>query len=151
MEAPALQPVTGATLEGVPLSFNRKPDERLRPWVSRSMVAVATQAGHETLEGLLCNDAAYLRCAVGSDWVAHTAEGPLDIRDQTFLCGQHTRSMPMQFSGGIKVVGLMLRPGALWARMARTSCAASWQICARSWSVKAAVSTSFVKSGSASA
>lgn len=112
---PSLEPQTGATSEGVPLAFNREPDGRLRNWVSRSMVAVATGSKSDTLEGLLCNDSSYLRSAVGVDWVAETADGPLELRDETFLCGQHSKAMPLRYSGGIKVAGLMLRPGALHA------------------------------------
>lgn len=111
--APRLNSETGATSEGVPLAFNREPDERLRHWVSRSMVAVASEAESVTLKGLLCNDSSYLRSAVGVDWVAGTADGPLPIRDETFLCGQHSKVMPLSYRGGIKVAGLMLRPGAL--------------------------------------
>ena len=37
----------------------------------------------------------------------------MNIRDETFLCGQHSKVMPLRYSGGIKVAGLMLRPGAL--------------------------------------
>ncbi|QFT76179.1 helix-turn-helix domain-containing protein [Erythrobacter sp. THAF29] len=110
---PPFDSVTGATQEGTPLSLNRQPDERLRPWVGRSMVAYAYTDSDEIVHGHLCNDMAYLRTAVGVDWVAGTADGPLDIRDETFLCGQHTRVMPMSYRGGIRVAGLMLRPGAL--------------------------------------
>lgn len=112
---PALNPATGATSDGVPLAFNRAPDSRLSEWVGRSMVAVAHGSDDTLLQGLLCNDASYLRSAVGIDWVARTADGPLAIRDMTFLCGQHSKAMVLDYSGGIKVVGLMLRPGALRA------------------------------------
>ncbi|MCK0127047.1 helix-turn-helix domain-containing protein [Erythrobacter sp. F6033] len=104
---------TGATDEGDPLSINRAPDKRIRPWVSRSMVAYAYPNGTETLQGVLCNDAPYLRSAVGVDWTVDTKDGELSIRDETFLCGQHSQVMPLRYSGGIKVAGLMLRPGAL--------------------------------------
>ena len=114
-EPAALKPRTGATTAGVPLAFNREPDWRLRKWVSRSMVAVAAAEDDSSLEGLLCNDAAYLRSAVEVDWVATTADGPLEIRDETFLCGQHSKAMPLRYKGGIKVAGLMFRPGAMRA------------------------------------
>lgn len=110
-----LRSATGATDEGDPLSINREPDKRISPWVSRSMVAYAYQDGDEILHGSLCNDASYLRSAVGVDWKVGTRDGELHIRDETFLCGQHSAIMPLQYSGGIKVAGLMLRPGALRA------------------------------------
>lgn len=110
---PPFESVTGATEEGTPLSLNRQPDERLRPWIGRSMVAYAYTDSDEMVHGHLCNDMAYLRTAVDVDWVAGTADGPLELRDETFLCGQHTKVMPMSYRGGIRVAGLMLRPGAL--------------------------------------
>lgn len=97
----------------MPLAFNRPPVERLEPWVGRSIVAVAHAPGDITLHGLLCNDASYLRSAVDVDWSVETADGMLAIRDETFLCGQHSKAMPLGYCGGIKVAGLMLRPGAL--------------------------------------
>ncbi len=112
---PTFRSETGSTPEGAPLAFNRQADERIRPWVGRSMVAFAYERGGAVVEGLLCNDSAYLRSAVGIDWVAGTADGKLALRDETFLCGQHSKAMPLQYAGGIKVAGLMLRPGALRA------------------------------------
>ncbi|TRD11485.1 AraC family transcriptional regulator [Erythrobacter insulae] len=108
-----LHSTTGVTGEGDPLSTNRAPDKRIRPWVSRAMVAYAFQQGDGALSGSLCNDAPYLRSAVGVDWTVGTRDGELEIRDETFLCGQHSKVMPLRYSGGIKVAGLMLRPGAL--------------------------------------
>lgn len=108
-----LLPRTGALSEGIPLAFSRAPDERLEPWVGRSMVAVAKGSDHTTLSGFLCNDASYLRSAVEVDWTVETDQGRFSIRDETFLCGQHSKAMPLSYSGGIKVAGLMLRPGAL--------------------------------------
>ena len=112
---PPLSPATGATADGVPLAFNRAPDAHLRDWVGRSMVAVAHGSDATVLQGLLCNDASYLRSAVAIDWVARTADGPMPIRDMTFLCGQHSEAMSLDYTGGIQVAGLMLRPGALRA------------------------------------
>lgn len=63
--------------------------------------------------GLLCNDAGYVRTATGGvAWTCGTAEGEVRIKDESFLCGQHSKAMPMQYVGGIKVAGFMLRPGA---------------------------------------
>ncbi len=79
------------------------------------MVAFASRPDRQTLQGLLFNDSAYLRCAVGVDWIAGTANGPLPLRDQAFISGQHSKAMSLVYTGGIKVAGLMLRPGALSA------------------------------------
>nr|WP_137676911.1 DUF6597 domain-containing transcriptional factor [Parerythrobacter lutipelagi] len=106
---------TGETLDGVPLSLNRQPAKDLEPWLGRAMVAFAYDRTGAHATGTLCNDASYLRSAVGVDWTVGTADGPLKIRDQTFLCGQHSRSWPLEYTGGIKVAGLMFRPGAIRA------------------------------------
>jgi AraC-like DNA-binding protein len=106
---------TGKTPDGVPLALNRPPAKDLEPWVSRAMVAFAYDRTSALAMGTLCNDAAYIRSAVGVNWIVGTAEGPLQIRDQTILCGQHSRAWPLEYSGGIKVAGLMMRPGAMRA------------------------------------
>ncbi|MEP3422740.1 MAG: helix-turn-helix domain-containing protein [Erythrobacter sp.] len=115
-----LRSETGTAEDGTPLAFNRCPDDRIRPWVGRSMVAFAYSKSAKDQQqamvyGQLCNDCAYLRTAVGVDWTAGTAQGPMEFRDETFLCGQHSTVMPLRYAGGIKVAGLMLRPGALHA------------------------------------
>ena len=106
---------TGSTEDGVPLALNRQADARIRPWAARAMVAYAYERENQMIYGQLCNDSAYLRCAVNVDWTAGTADGPMELRDETFLCGQHSAVMPLRYSGGIKVAGLMLRPGAMRA------------------------------------
>ncbi|MFZ1743417.1 MAG: helix-turn-helix domain-containing protein [Pontixanthobacter sp.] len=105
------------TKDGVPLALNRPPAPDLEPWLGRVMVAIADAPAEAVNNGWLCNDAAYIRTAIGVDWSVETADGRLDIRDDTFLCGQHSKSMPLRYVGGIKVSGVMLRPGsinALW-------------------------------------
>ncbi|GAA4641971.1 hypothetical protein GCM10023115_02920 [Pontixanthobacter gangjinensis] len=116
-EGHSLRPKTGATRDGVPLALNRPPSPDLEPWIARIMVAIADAPDDAVNEGWLCNDAGYVRTAIGADWTAGTADGPLEIRDESFLCGQHSKSMPLRYVGGIKVAGVMLRPGsinALW-------------------------------------
>ncbi len=110
-----LQPETGATKDGVPLSLNRPPAHDLEPWLARIMVAIAQAPDDFSVSGLLCNDAGYVRTAIGVDWTVGTADGELRIRDETFLCGQHSKAMPLDYVGGIKVAGFMLKPGAMRA------------------------------------
>ena len=112
---PALQPMTGATRDGVPLSLNRAPATDLDPWIARMMVAIAPSRDEVVRDGLLCNDAGYVRTAIGADWTAETADGQVELRDESFLCGQHSKAMPLTLTGGIIVSGFMLRPGAIRA------------------------------------
>ena len=114
-EAPTMEPRTGATRDGVPLALNRPPAEDLQPWLGRIMVAIADAPADLATSGLLCNDAGYVRTAIGVDWTCGTADGEVRIRDESFLCGQHSKAMPLDYVGGIKVAGFMLRPGAMRA------------------------------------
>lgn len=110
-----MEPRTGATRDGVPLSLNRPPADDLSPWLGRVMVAIADAPADLAVSGLICNDAAYVRTAIGVDWTCGTADGQVRIRDESFLCGQHSKAMPLDYVGGIKVAGFMLRPGAMRA------------------------------------
>lgn len=107
------KPITGATPDGVPLSLNRAPATDLEPWVARVMVAMADARDDTTQTGYLCNDAAYVRTAIGADWDVETADGNLDIRDRTFLCGQHSKAWKLRYRGPVIVAGFMLKPGAM--------------------------------------
>lgn len=112
---PALHPKTGATKDGVPLSFNRAPAHDLEPWIARMMVAMAPAQDEIARAGLLCNDAGYVRTAIGAKWAAETADGKVCLSDESFVCGQHSKAMPISLVGGIMVSGFMLRPGAIRA------------------------------------
>ena len=107
--------MTGATPDGVPLALNRAPAADLEPWIARVMVAMADAAPDTLSSGYLCNDAAYVRTAIGADWDVETADGQVQIRDQSFLCGQHSKSWQLVYRGPVIVAGFMLRPGAIRA------------------------------------
>lgn len=79
------------------------------------MVAITHAAPDAIANGVLCNDAAYIRTAIDAHWTVETADRTMEFADQTFLCGQHSRAMPLQYLGPIKVAGIMLRPGAMRA------------------------------------
>ncbi|MDX1703059.1 MAG: helix-turn-helix domain-containing protein [Altererythrobacter ishigakiensis] len=97
------------------MSFNRSPADDLSPWVGRVMVAITHATPDAAANGVLCNDAAYVRTAVDAHWTVETADRTMEISGQTFLCGQHDHAMPLQYKGPIKVAGMMLRPGAMRA------------------------------------
>lgn len=114
-EPPEHRPVTGATADGRPLSYNRPPAPDLQPWVGRVMVALTNASPDTRTNGLLCNDAAYLRVAVDAHWEVETSDGPVPVHDRAFLTGQHRRCMRLDYRGPIRVVGMMLKPGAVRA------------------------------------
>lgn len=118
-EAPDHRPISGSTTDGQPLSFNRPPAADLEPWVGRVMVAITAAPQEVRASGLLCNDAAYLRTAVEGRWAVETRDGVIPVHNRAFLTGQHRHCMKLDYSGPIRVVGLMLRPGAvqaIWGR-----------------------------------
>ncbi len=99
----------------MPLALNRAPAADLEPWIARVMVAMADARDDSTQTGYLCNDAAYVRTAIGADWTVETADGRLEIRDETFLCGQHSKAWKLLYRGPVIVAGFMLKPGAMRA------------------------------------
>jgi len=111
----AYTPLTGATPDGVPLARNRLPATDLMPWVSRVMAALADAPVDAMSTGYLCNDAGYIRTAIGADWTTKTADGLLPLRDESFICGQHTQAMELTYRGPVIVAGIMLKPGAMRA------------------------------------
>ncbi len=109
----SITPLTGETMDGVPLSLNRAPAADLAPWISRLMVALVETPDDFETAGQLCNDAAYVRTAVEGQWAVEMQGGELPLHNETFLCGQHSHVMPLKCTGHIKVAGFMLRPGAM--------------------------------------
>lgn len=108
-------PVTGATADGVPLALNRAPAPDLEPWIARVMVAIAHAPPDTVSTGYLCNDASYVRTAIGGHWTVDTAEGEHEYCDESLVCGQHTRAWKLVYRGPVIVSGFMLKPGAFRA------------------------------------
>lgn len=113
--AQAHEPLSGATRDGNPLSFNRAPARDLEPWVGRVMVAMTDAPSDARAWGLLCNDAAYVRAAMDGQWDVATEDGVRHVHDNCFLTGQHKHCMRLDYRGPIRVAGMMLRPGAVQA------------------------------------
>lgn len=108
-------PLSGQSSDGTPLSFNRAPAQDLEPWIGRVMVAMTSTSAETVASGLLCNDASYLRSAMDAHWTVDTRDGEIALANSSFLTGQHEHSMRLSYRGPIRVVGAMLRPGALQA------------------------------------
>lgn len=113
---PALEPLTGATRDGQPLSLNRAAAPDVAPWIARIMSAEVSAPGGTVISCGMFNDSANLRVLFHGRWGAATADGPasynLGNEGQALFFGAHTRLMPITVDGSFRVAGLSLRPGA---------------------------------------
>ena len=113
---PALEPLTGATRDGQPLSLNRAAAPDIAPWVARIMSAEVNAPPGTIIRCGMFNDSASLRVLFHGRWGADTADGPasynLGNEGQALFFGAHTRTMPITVDGSFRVAGLSLRPGA---------------------------------------
>ena len=113
---PALEPLSGATRDGQPLSLNRAAAPDLSPWLARIMSAeVRAPAGAIVRCGMF-NDTGQLRVLMSGQWTAETSDGHtrhnLDNRGQALFFGPHSHAMPITVTGSFRVTGLSFRPGA---------------------------------------
>ena len=114
--SPVLEPLTGATRDGQPLSLNRAAAPDIAPWVARIMSAEVNAPPGTIIRCGMFNDSANLRVLFHGRWDADTADGPasynLGNEGQALFFGAHTRRMPVTVDGSFRVAGLSLRPGA---------------------------------------
>ena len=112
----ALEPLTGATHDGQPLSLNRAAAPDMAPWLARIMAAEVNAPPGTTIRCGMFNDTANLRVLISGRWTAETADGirryNLASESQALYFGPHSRSMPITVDGSFRVVGLSFRPGA---------------------------------------
>ena len=113
---PALEPLTGATRDGQPLSLNRAAAPDLAPWLARIMSAEVKVPSGTVIRCGMFNDTAQLRVLISGEWSAETRDGPqrFNLRNegQALFFGPHTRRMPLTVEGSFHVAGLSFRPGA---------------------------------------
>lgn len=110
-----IAPMSGATRDGQPLSYNRAPAPDLAPWVGRLYVTkVAAPADHLLSCGLL-NDTAFVRVQLQGAWVADTAAGRETLGNSALFFGPQTRRMAVSVTGPFISVGLAFTPGACHA------------------------------------
>jgi AraC-like DNA-binding protein len=111
-----LEPRTGSTRDGKPLSLNRAAAPDLVPWLARIMSAEVRLPAGATVRCGMFNDAGQLRVLMAGEWSAETSEGNrrfnLGNRGQALFFGPHSRHMPITVEGSFRVVGISFRPGA---------------------------------------
>lgn len=108
-----LNPRSGITAKGLPLSVNREPPEDLQPWVGRLVAArIETDPDHHIVCGM-CNDLVYERIIQHGVWTAQSKDGHGEFEEECLMFGPHSKYMPLTCTGSVVAIGVGLRPGAL--------------------------------------
>ncbi|MEL7199889.1 MAG: helix-turn-helix domain-containing protein [Pseudomonadota bacterium] len=107
-----VDPRSGTTRSGMPLSFNRAPAPDLDPWIARIVVAKIEAPADFELNCGICNDIAFQRVLLGGEWIAETSEGSMNIGREAILLGPHSRHMTVTCKGSLSTVNVGFRPGA---------------------------------------
>ena len=68
-----IEPLSGVTRDGQPMSYNRAPAADLAPWISRLYVTVVDAPADHRLECGLFSDTAVIRIQLRGEWTALTA------------------------------------------------------------------------------
>jgi AraC-like DNA-binding protein len=111
----AIQPASGLTREGQPLSYNRAAVPELMPWISRLYATVVKVPDDYELACGLLNDTAFMRIQLQGEWHAQTARGPLTHARAALFFGPQSHRMPVSVTGSFISIGVSLRPGACHA------------------------------------
>ncbi|WEK44532.1 MAG: AraC family transcriptional regulator [Candidatus Sphingomonas colombiensis] len=109
-----LNPRTGTSHDGHPLSLSRTPPPDLAPFVARFFLLIIERPDDSILESFLLHETAYIRVPVigqwetqvGGRWVAY--EGPM-------IFGAQRKRFPVRCAGPIIAAGFALRPAAWFA------------------------------------
>ncbi|AOL22190.1 AraC-type DNA-binding protein [Erythrobacter litoralis] len=118
-----LEPRSGATADGMPLSVNRAPATDLAPWIGRVAVTRIHAARDHEVTCSVFNDLAYARVLLAGEWIAETPAGPMKLTGEPLLVGPQARAMKLWCRGPITTVNIGLRPGALDCLLKRQAAA----------------------------
>ncbi|KPP94146.1 MAG: AraC family transcriptional regulator [Erythrobacteraceae bacterium HL-111] len=108
-----VEPRSGATADGMPLSLNRAPAPDLDPWVGRVVVTRVDVPPDFEVSCSVFNDLAYSRIVLKGDWRATTPDGKVCVERGPVLVGPQSRRMDMTCRGSFATVNIGFRPGAL--------------------------------------
>ena len=109
-----LNPRTGTSRDGHPLSLSRTPPGDLARFVARFFLLIIERPDDSLIESFLLHEAAYIRVPVIGRWETQVAgrwtpyEGPM-------VFGAQRRRFPVRCTGPIVAAGFMLRPAAWFA------------------------------------
>lgn len=107
-----IAPVSGATRDGQPLSYNRAPAADLGPWVARLYYTEVDAPADHVLSCGLLNDTPFVRVQVKGQWTAETAGGRMEMGSAALFFGPQTRRMSITVRGPFLSLGFALCPGA---------------------------------------
>lgn len=106
-----LDPRTGHTRQGLPVSRNRQPADDLARHVARLFVTIIDQpVGHSTADFLL-NDAAFVRVLPRGYWEAEVSPGEWRQFGGAVMFGAQVRPQRVRCTGPMAVAGFSVRPG----------------------------------------
>ncbi|NBC88998.1 MAG: helix-turn-helix domain-containing protein, partial [Alphaproteobacteria bacterium] len=108
-----VEPRSGATANGMPLSLNRAPAPDLDPWVGRVVVTRVHAAPDHEVHCSVFNDLAFSRVVLAGRWCAETPSGRVRVDRAAVLMGPQSRRMDLSCRGGFATVNIGFRPGAL--------------------------------------
>ncbi len=106
-----LDPQSGMTRDGQPLSFNRAPAPDLTPWIARLYAAEVEAPPEHTIVCGLFNDTSLIRIQTRGLWTAHTKDGVISHGRAALAFGPQTRRMPVTVKGSFTSIGVSLCPG----------------------------------------
>ena len=113
--APRIVSATGATSEGLPLSFNRAPCAELQPWVARIGVTAISLPQGTALECGTFSENPAMRIIYGAKWTAQTADGEMEFspgeRGLALYFGPCTKMTRLKVHGSFRVVSIYFTPG----------------------------------------
>lgn len=107
---------TGATRDGLPLSFGRVPPADLRPWIARLSVSEVVLRPGEAIACRMLHDHTVLRVIYGARWTAQTADGTFEYdpgaHGIALLFGPQSHAMRLTVYGSFKILTLNFAAGA---------------------------------------
>ena len=108
---PALEPRSGVSRDGQPLSYSRPPAEDLAPWIAWLYVSSVKMPDDHEVNCHLLSDMASIRIQLEGDWSAEHIGGPIEGDAKAFYFGPQTKAMPVKVRGSFTSIGLSLMPG----------------------------------------
>ncbi len=109
---PVLEPRSGVSRDGQPLSYSRAPAEDLAPWIAWLYVSSVKMPEDHEVNCHLLSDMATIRIQLEGDWSAEHVDGPIQGDAKAFYFGPQTQAMPVRVRGSFTSIGLALMPGA---------------------------------------
>lgn len=108
--ASPLQPRTGQTRGGLPISINAPAGDALAPFVGRFFVTIIDQPATNTVEDILLNETGMVRVLVRGRWSGWQDERWEDRHDAV-LFGAQARPQRVRCTGPMACAGFSIRPG----------------------------------------